>query len=116
MGNRGDGGWGARVPGVNEDGGGVFEAGPFGGSGASDFKVGESGEGAFHGGVGGEGSGAGDILSRKTGASCGGFKNGKGKGFEGGLAEEARIVMGLGCRLEAGRGCGRVIPWKYEKE
>jgi hypothetical protein len=55
-------------------------------------------------------------LSRQTGASCGGFKNGKGKGFKGGLAEEARIVMGLGCRLEAGRGCGRVVPWKYEKE
>jgi hypothetical protein len=55
-------------------------------------------------------------LSCYAGAGCSGFENGKSKGFEGGLAEEARIVMGLGCRLEARNGCGRVKIAKYEKE
>lgn len=90
LGHEGDGGGGVWVSRADENGGGVPEAGAFGGAGAGDFAVGGGGEGAFYGGVGGERGGGAAVLSGPAGAGRGELKDGKSEGVTGGLGEAAR--------------------------
>ena len=77
---------------ADQDGGGVFDSGPVGREGKSNFATGGGGQGSILGGIRGGGEGGRNLLSGEAGVGLGGFKNGQAERVARRLAEKARLM------------------------